>query len=161
MSNEDLYDNDLDLMDVAADGDLEDSLGADEFEIELHRRSPKGDVFLQIFPRTRYWIRYAVRPEEIIREDKEDSVFVFVKQMKDPNFISDDGSTRHIKYRCSIALSELEVEMSFSHLELYYADAEGNLSEAETILEDTKEAAEVKVVFDKVIDHLSAYLSKS
>lgn len=159
MSNEEFYDNDLDLTDPI--DDVDEGLAAEEFEIELHRRSPKGDVFLQIFPRTRYWLRVAVRPEEIIREDKEDLVFVFVKKMRDPVYEKQEGGIRYIKFRCSIALSELEIEMCFSHVEISYVDPEGNITESEQVFDKTPEADSVKEVFEQVINHLSAYLTKS
>ena len=113
MSNEDLYDNEVVGQDFIADEEND----SDEFEVELSRRSPKGDVFLQVFARTRHWLKIGVRPEEIIREDKEENVFSFIKRMKDPLFASEEG-VRYITFKCNVVLGELEIEMSFSHIEI-------------------------------------------
>ncbi len=158
MSNEEYYDNDIDATEDQAQVGAE--LGSDDYEVELHRRAPKGDVFLQVFPRTRHWVRAAVRPETILREDKEDLVFSFVKRMKDPSFSADDG-IRYVTFRCNVALSELEIEMSFTHIEVAYQDLDGNLSESTRLTEDSEECADVKSLFEKVIANLASYLSKA
>lgn len=157
MSNEEFYDNDVESIDEVA---VEDNADVDSFEVELHRRSPKGDVFLQIYPRTRYWLREAVRPEMIIREDKENQFFDFAKKMKTPEQLA-PNATRYIQFRCNISLSELEIEMNFSYVAVVFENADGTLSQAEPILENTPEAEEAKAMFEKVINHLAAYLSKS
>ncbi len=155
MSNEDFYDNDLENI----DDQVCDDVANDDFEVVLSRRAPKGDVFIQVFARTRHWIRAAVRPEEIIREDKDDMVFSFVKRMKDPAFNPEDG-VRYIKFRCTVALSELEIEMSFTHVELFYQDVNGDLGIGTPLSENAKECSEVKSAFEKVIINLANYLSK-
>ncbi|MBQ3683257.1 MAG: hypothetical protein II922_09285 [Succinimonas sp.] len=155
--SEDLYENenDTDTADeIADDGQFDNDL-----EVELSRRAPKGDVFQQIFPRTRHWLREGVRPEEILREDKDDLVFSFVKRMKDPDYPQTEG-VRYIKFRSTLAISELEVEMTFTHIELFYQDADGNLGPAIPVKDGAEECRDIQKVFDKVIDNLAGYLSK-
>lgn len=155
MSNEDLYDNEVVGQDFIADEEND----SDEFEVELSRRSPKGDVFLQVFARTRHWLKIGVRPEEIIREDKEENVFSFIKRMKDPLFASEEG-VRYITFKCNVVLGELEIEMSFSHIEISYQNENGEIGPSTPVMEGDEECTQIKPVFDKVIDHLAAYLSK-
>ena len=143
MSNEDLYDNEVVGQDFIADEEND----SDEFEVELSRRSPKGDVFLQVFARTRHWLKIGVRPEEIIREDKE------------PLFAPEEG-VRYITFKCNVVLGELEIEMSFSHIEISYQNENGEIGPSTPVMEGDEECAQIKPVFDKVIDHLAAYLSK-
>ncbi len=153
MSSKELYDNE-----EAISSDFEDDI-SDQYEVELSRRSPKGDVFVQVFARTRHWLKAGVRPEEIIREDKEEGVFSFVKRMKDPDYNPAEG-TRYITFRCNVVLGELEIEMSFSHIELAYANANGEAGPGSPVHEGDEECPAIRAVFDKVIDNLAAYLSK-
>ena len=47
MSNEELYDTEVSAQDFASEDNT-----SNEFEVDLSRRSPKGDVFIQVYPRT-------------------------------------------------------------------------------------------------------------
>ncbi|MGN1393707.1 MAG: hypothetical protein ACI4V7_06705 [Succinivibrionaceae bacterium] len=156
MSNEEFYDEELSVED--ADATYESD--KDGFELELKHRAPKGDVFLQIFPRTRNWLHNGVHPEEIIREDREENMFSFVKRIKDPNFDVEDG-IRYIRFRCNVVLGELEIEMSFTHIEIAYVNANGELEEFIPLEEGASECNDVKNVCQLVINNLAAYLSKS
>ncbi len=154
MSNEELYDNEVSAQDFASEDNT-----SNEFEVDLSRRSPKGDVFIQVYPRTRHWLRVGVRPEGIINENKEEGVFSFVKRMKDPDYDPAEG-TRYITFRCNIVLGELEIEMSFTHIEVSYQNENGEIGPGSQVYEGDKECDAIKSVFDKVIDNLAAYLSK-
>jgi len=153
--SEDLYENDTEVADEVADDGQFDN----DFEVELSRRAPKGDVFQQIFPRTRHWLHEGVRPEEILREDKDDLVFSFIKRMKDPDYSASEG-VRYIRFRSTLAISDLEIEMTFTHIELYYQDADGNLSQAIPVRDGAEECRDIQKVFEKVVDNLANYLSK-
>ena len=100
MNSEDLYDKDGDLAEENEANETSAPAISDDFEVVLNRRAPKGDVFIQVFPRTRHWIRAGVRPEKIYREDKDlnGNYFAFEKTMKDPTFNIVDG-VRYIKFR--------------------------------------------------------------
>jgi hypothetical protein len=154
MSNEELYDNEVSAQDFASEDNT-----SNEFEVDLSRRSPKGDVFIQVYPRTRHWLRVGVRPEGIINENKEEGVFSFVKRMKDPDYDPAEG-TRYITFRCNIVLGELEIEMSFTHIEVSYQNENGEIGPGSQVYEGDEECDAIKSVFDKVIDNLAAYLSK-
>ena len=154
MSNEELYDTEVSAQDFASEDNT-----SNEFEVDLSRRSPKGDVFIQVYPRTRHWLRVGVRPEAIINEKKEEGVFSFVKRMKDPDYDPAEG-TRYITFRCNIVLGELEIEMSFTHIEVSYQNENGEIGPGSQVYEGDEECDAIKSVFDKVIDNLAAYLSK-
>lgn len=154
MSNEELYDTEVSAQDFASEDNT-----SNEFEVDLSRRSPKGDVFIQVYPRTRHWLRVGVRPEGIINENKEEGVFSFVKRMKDPDYDPAEG-TRYITFRCNIVLGELEIEMSFTHIEVSYQNENGEIGPGSQVYEGDEECNAIKSVFDKVIDNLAAYLSK-
>ena len=154
MSNEELYDTEVSAQDFASEDNT-----SNEFEVDLSRRSPKGDVFIQVYPRTRHWLRVGVRPEGIINENKEEGVFSFVKRMKDPDYDPAEG-TRYITFRCNIVLGELEIEMSFTHIEVSYQNENGEIGPGSQVYEGDEECDAIKSVFDKVIDDLAAYLSK-
>ena len=154
MSNEELYDTEVSAQDFASEDNT-----SNEFEVDLSRRSPKGDVFIQVYPRTRHWLRVGVRPEGIINENKEEGVFSFVKRMKDPDYDPAEG-TRYITFRCNIVLGELEIEMSFTHIEVSYMNENGEIGPGSQVYEGDEECDAIKSVFDKVIDNLAAYLSK-
>ncbi|MBQ3775286.1 MAG: hypothetical protein II847_04075 [Ruminobacter sp.] len=154
MSNEELYDTEVSAQDFASEDNT-----SNEFEVDLSRRSPKGDVFIQVYPRTRHWLRVGVRPEGIINENKEEGVFSFVKRMKDPDYDPAEG-TRYITFRCNIVLGELEIEMSFTHIEVSYQNENGEIGPGSQVYEGDEECDAIKSVFDKVIDNLAAYLSK-
>ncbi len=154
MSNEELYDNEVVGQDFASEDNT-----SNEYEVDLSRRSPKGDVFVQVYARTRHWLRVGVRPEGIINENKEEGVFSFVKRMKDPDYDPAEG-TRYITFRCNIVLGELEIEMSFTHIEVSYQNENGEIGPGSQVYEGDEECDAIKSVFDKVIDNLAAYLSK-
>ena len=154
MSNEELYDTEVSAQDFASEDNT-----SNEFEVDLSRRSPKGDVFIQVYPRTRHWLRVGVRPEGIINENKEEGVFSCVKIMKDPDYDPAEG-TRYITFRCNIVLGELEIEMSFTHIEVSYQNENGEIGPGSQVYEGDEECDAIKSVFDKVIDNLAAYLSK-
>lgn len=156
MSDEEIYESDVDVNEEPA---VEGNQADNDYEVELSSRAPKGDVFLQIFPRTKHWLHDGVRPEEIIREDKEEMVFAFVKRMKDPLFPAEEG-VRYIRFRGNLVISELEIEMTFTHIELFYEDENGNIGQGCALLDGDEECPEVKKVFQKVIDNLASYLIK-
>ena len=133
MSNEELYDTEVSAQDFASEDNT-----SNEFEVDLSRRSPKGDVFIQVYPRTRHWLRVGVRPEGIINENKEEGVFSFVKRMKDPDYDPAEG-TRYITFRCNIVLGELEIEMSFTHIEVSYQNENGEIGPGSQVYEGDEE----------------------
>lgn len=161
MSSEDLYDNDSGLADESEACEAQAPEVSDDYEVTLSRRAPKGDVFIQVFPRTRHWLRAGVRPENIYREDKDlnGNYFAFEKTMKDPMFRIEDG-IRYVKFRCQIALTELEIDISFSHIEIAYLDGEGQLGSFMQVQDGSPEAKELKDVFELVLNNLATYLSK-
>lgn len=161
MNSEDLYDKDGDLAEENEANETSAPAISDDFEVVLNRRAPKGDVFIQVFPRTRHWIRAGVRPEKIYREDKDlnGNYFAFEKTMKDPTFNIVNG-VRYIKFRCQIALTELEIEISFSHIEIAYLDGSGQLGNFMQVKEGTQECGELENAFEIVLSNLAAYLSK-
>ena len=155
MSNEELYDNEVVGQDFASEDNT-----SNEYEVDLSRRSPKGDVFVQVYARTRHWLRVGVRPEAIIHESKDGGgVFSFVKRMKDPDYDPAEG-TRYITFRCNIVLGELEIEMSFTHVEVSYQNENGEIGPGTPVYEGDEDCDAIKSVFNKVIDNLAAYLSK-
>ena len=79
--------------------------------------------------------------------------------MKDPDYDPAEG-TRYITFRCNIVLGELEIEMSFTHIEVSYQNENGEIGPGSQVYEGDEECDAIKSVFDKVIDNLAAYLSK-
>jgi len=159
MSNEEIYDNDVDMEVGDEDGASAGFLDND-FEVELKRRAPKGDVFFQIYPRTRHWIHLGVRPETILREDKSDNIFSFEKTMKDSSYPAEEGK-RYVSFTCNIILTELELRMSFSRIKIRYSDLEGVEGQEFSLANDGEECADVTKLCESVIDNLATYLSKS
>ena len=79
--------------------------------------------------------------------------------MKDPDYPASEG-VRYIRFRSTLAISDLEIEMTFTHIELYYQDADGNLSQAIPVRDGAEECRDIQKVFEKVVDNLANYLSK-
>lgn len=158
MSDEELYDNDPEVKEEIETAGASE-LGSDDYEVVISRRAPKGDVFMQVFPRTMHWIIAGVRPEQRLHEDPDEMTCSFVKKIKDPLFPSEEGA-RYIRFNCNIVLSELEIDLAFTHIELFYQDNDGSMSQAFPLTEGAEECAEIKKVFEKVTDNLTDYLSK-
>ena len=57
-------------------------------------------------------------------------------------------------------MTELEIEISFSHIEIAYLDGSGQLGNFMQVKEGTQECGELENAFEIVLSNLAAYLSK-
>ena len=106
------------------------------------------------FDKAEHWVKAGVRPNHIFLDDRNISVINFHKVMRDP-LLSQAGVERYVDFRCSLTLSETDVDAVFSSVCYYEPD-----SEPVFINQYDPELSSIKEVLNMVADNLFAYLKK-
>lgn len=101
-----------------------------------------------------HWVKAGVRPNKIFLEDRSMGVINFRKVMKDPLLI-EAGVERMVDFRCSLTLSDTDVDAVFSSV-CYYE----NGTEPTYINAYDPELSSIKEVLNIVSNNLFAYLQK-
>lgn len=102
-----------------------------------------------------HWVKAGVRPQKIFLEDRSMGVINFRKVMKDPLLLQ-AGVERMIDFRCSLTLSDTDVDAVFSSVCYYDPDA----PEPSYINAYDPELGSIKDVLNMVSMNLFSYLQK-
>lgn len=140
------------------DDDLEQSAdhsapppGSDyEVPFIFHSDSPLE----RAFDKAEHWVKVGVRPKQIFLDDRNISVINFHKVMRDP-LLAQAGVERYVDFRCSLTLSETDVDAVFSSV-CYYEPG----CEPVYINQYDPELSSIKEVLSMVADNLFSYLKK-
>ena len=106
------------------------------------------------YDKAEHWVKSGVRPDKIFLEDRSMGVINFRKVMRDPLLIQ-AGVERLIDFRCSLTLSDTDVDAVFSSV-CYY---EPN-TEPAYINQYDPELSSIKEVLNMVSNNLFNYLRK-
>ena len=101
-----------------------------------------------------HWVKVGVNPKKIFLEDRSMGVINFRKIMKDPLLIQ-AGVERYIDFRCSLTLSDTDVDAVFSSVCYYEPDCEPSYINAYD-----PELSSIKDVLNMVSTNLFTYLQK-
>lgn len=116
----------------------------------FHSESPLE----RAFDKAEHWVKVGVRPNHIYLDDRNISVINFHKVMRDP-LLAQAGVERFVDFRCSLTLSETDVDAVFSSVCYYEPD-----SEPVFINQYDPELSSIKEVLSMVADNLFNYLKK-
>ncbi len=106
------------------------------------------------YDKAEHWVKFGVRPRRIFLEDRSMSVINFRKIMRDPLLIQ-AGVERFIDFRCSLTLSDTDVDAVFSSVCYYESDSEPTYINAYD-----PELSSIKEVLNMVSQNLFNYLQK-
>ncbi len=106
------------------------------------------------YDKAEHWVTAGVKPERIYLQDKRMGVINFHKVMRDPILIQ-AGVERLIDFRCSLTLSDKDVDAVFSSVCYYEPDGEPSYINAYD-----PELSSIKEVLGLVSENLFAYLQK-
>lgn len=106
------------------------------------------------FDKAEHWVKSGVRPNHIFLDDRNISVINFHKIMRDP-LLAQAGVERFVDFRCSLTLSETDVDAVFSSVCYYEPE-----SEPVYINQYDPELSSIKEVLSMVADNLFSYLKK-
>lgn len=106
------------------------------------------------YDKAAHWVKAGVRPQKIFLEDRSMGVINFRKVMKDPLLIQ-AGVERLIDFRCSLTLSDTDVDAVYSSVCYYEPD-----SEPAYINAYDPELSSIKEVLNMVSNNLFGYLQK-
>ncbi len=106
------------------------------------------------YDKAEHWVEAGVRPEKIYLQDKRMGVINFHKVMRDPVLIQ-AGVERFIDFRCSLTLSDKDVDAVFSSVCYYEPEGEPTYINAYD-----PELGSIKEVLGMVSDNLFNYLQK-
>jgi hypothetical protein len=112
------------------------------------------DNLERAYDKAYHWVRSGVRPDTIFLEDRAMGVINFHKEMKDPLLIQ-AGVERYVDFRCSLTLSDTDVDAVFSSVNYYEPGAEPTYINAYD-----PELSSIKEVLNMVSNNLFAYLRK-
>ena len=101
-----------------------------------------------------HWVKVGVRPNQIFLDDRSMGVINFRKEMRDPLLIQ-AGVERMIDFRCSLTLSDTDVDAVFSSVSYYEPGSEPTYINAYD-----PELSSIKEVLNMVSNNLFAYLQK-
>lgn len=101
-----------------------------------------------------HWVKAGVHPQKIFLEDRSMGVINFRKIMKDP-LLAQAGVERMVDFRCSLTLSDTDVDAVFSSVCYYEPD-----SEPQYINAYDPELSSIKEVLNMVSTNLFNYLQK-
>ncbi|MBO6258560.1 MAG: hypothetical protein J6M93_04415 [Succinivibrio sp.] len=101
-----------------------------------------------------HWVKAGVRPNKIFLEDRSMGVINFRKVMKDPLLI-EAGVERMVDFRCSLTLSDTDVDAVFSSVCYYESGTEPTYINAYD-----PELNSIKEVLNMVSNNLFTYLQK-
>lgn len=114
-----------------------------------------SDVALErAYDKAEHWMKAGVHPDRILLEDRNMSVINFRKVMRDPILIQ-AGVERFIDFRCSLTLSDTDVDAVFSSVCYYETDSEPTYINAYD-----PELNSIKEVLSLVGENLFKYLQK-
>ena len=116
----------------------------------LHSDSP----LVRAFDKAEHWVKVGVRPDHIFLDDRNISVINFHKIMKYP-LLAQAGVERYVDFRCSLTLSETDVDAVFSSVCYYEPDCEPVF-----INQYDPELSSIKEVLNMVAENLFTYLKK-
>lgn len=106
------------------------------------------------FDKAEHWVKAGVRPDHIFLDDRNMSAINFHKVMRDP-LLAQAGVERYVDFRCSLTLSETDVDAVFSSVCYYEPDCEPVY-----INQYDPELSSIKEVLGMVADNLFNYLKK-
>lgn len=107
------------------------------------------------YDKAAHWVKAGVRPNQIFMENRSMGVINFRKVMRDPLLIQAAGVERMIDFRCSLTLSETDVDVVFSSVCYYEAGGEPKYIDAYD-----PELGSIKEVLNMVSNNLFQYLQK-
>ncbi len=107
------------------------------------------------YDKAEHWVKAGVRPDKLILCNRSMSVINFRKVMRDPILIQ-AGVTRYIDFRCSLTLSDTDVDAVFSSV--CYYDSEDK--DPVYINAYDPELGSIKEVLNLVSQNLFNYLQK-
>lgn len=142
------YDNDLD----SGEEGMAPPPGS-EYEVVFSYHSETQ--LERAYDKAEHWVKAGVRPEKLILCDRNLSVINFRKVMRDPILIQ-AGVTRYIDFRCSLTLSDTDVDAVFSSVCYYDADSQDPVY----INAYDPELGSIKEVLNLVSQNLFTYLQK-
>ena len=106
------------------------------------------------FDKADHWVKNGVKPTQIFLDDRSMGVINFRKEMRDPLLIQ-AGVERLIDFRCSLTLSDTDVDAVFSSVCYYEPGAEPTYINAYD-----PELSSIKEVLNMVSNNLFSYLQK-
>lgn len=106
------------------------------------------------FDKADHWVKNGVKPNQIFLDDRSMGVINFRKEMRDPLLIQ-AGVERLIDFRCSLTLSDTDVDAVFSSVCYYEPGAEPTYINAYD-----PELSSIKEVLNMVSNNLFSYLQK-
>ena len=134
------YEND----DVQKSGEKVAPPPGSDYEVAFTYHSDKAD----------HWVKNGVKPNQIFLDDRSMGVINFRKEMRDPLLIQ-AGVERLIDFRCSLTLSDTDVDAVFSSVCYYEPGAEPTYINAYD-----PELSSIKEVLNMVSNNLFSYLQK-
>lgn len=106
------------------------------------------------YDKAAHWVKAGVRPNRIFLEDRAMGVINFRKVMRDPLLIQ-AGVERMIDFRCSLTLSDTDVDAVFSSVCYYETGCDPSYINAYD-----PELGSIKEVLNMVSNNLFEYLQK-
>ncbi len=106
------------------------------------------------FDKAEHWVKSGVKPDHIYLDDRKLRVINFKKTMRDPLLIQ-AGVERFIDFRCSLTISDTDVDAVFSSVCYFESD-----SDPTYINPYDPELSSIKEVLNMVSANLFAYLQK-
>ncbi|HIV15401.1 MAG TPA: hypothetical protein IAB18_05760 [Candidatus Avisuccinivibrio pullicola] len=106
------------------------------------------------FEKAAHWMSVGVRPDQVFLTDERMGVINFRKVMRDPLLIQ-AGVERFIDFRCSLTLSDTDVDAVFSSVCYYEKDGEPAYINAYD-----PELSSIRDVLSMVSNNLFEYLQK-
>lgn len=106
------------------------------------------------FDKAEHWVKSGVKPDHIYLDDRKLRVINFKKTMRDPLLIQ-AGVERFIDFRCSLTISDTDVDAVFSSVCYFESDSDPTYINAYD-----PELSSIKEVLNMVSSNLFAYLQK-
>ena len=106
------------------------------------------------YDKAEHWVKNGVKPNQIFLDDRSMGVINFRKEMRDPLLIQ-AGVERMIDFRCSLTLSDTDVDAVFSSVCYYEPGCESTYINAYD-----PELSSIKEVLNMVSTNLFNYLQK-
>ncbi|MBW7569686.1 MAG: hypothetical protein U0O25_05465 [Succinivibrio sp.] len=106
------------------------------------------------YDKAEHWVRCGVKPNQVFLDDRSMGVINFRKEMRDPLLIQ-AGVERLIDFRCSLTLSDTDVDAVFSSVSYYEPGCEPTYINAYD-----PELSSIREVLNMVSNNLFNYLQK-
>ena len=136
---------------VEKDDNMAPPPGSD-YEVAFSYHS--DNMLERAYDKAEHWVKEGVRPKKIFLEDRSMGVINFRKVMRDPLLIQ-AGVERFVDFRCSLTLSDTDVDAVFSSVCYYEPDSEPTYINAYD-----PELNSIKEVLNMVSENLFKYLQK-